>query len=140
MTELREEVESVIGQFCFAFGSGAGKVRVHRDTIRALQRRYRPYLAANLAAEGGEGDWHRAKYHLLEYVNAMGRYAAALALEGGDTSILPEHFELAAQRFEAAAHRTRDRALKAGKWCPGGQRPDARGAACEPAHVIDTHA
>jgi hypothetical protein len=42
-------------------------------------------------------------------------------------TILPEHFEVAAARFEAAAHRTRARALQAGRWCPGGQSTDGPG-------------
>ena len=124
MKNFCEDVESLIGQFCFAFGAGAGRVRVHRETIRQLQARYRPYLSANMETAEGRDSWSTAKYHLLDYVTAMGRYAACLALEGGDMTILPEHFELAAHRFEAAAHRTRSRALNAGRWCPGGQSTD----------------
>lgn len=119
MTRIEQEVESLVGQFCYAFGAGAQRLRVHRDTIQALQSRYRPYLAVNLQTESGQRAWQDAKYHLLDYLTAMGAYAADLALEGGDMTILPEHFETAAKRFEAAAHRTRSRMIKAGPWCPG---------------------
>lgn len=122
--EFHEEIESILGQFCYAFGAGAGHVRVHSAAIRTLQRRYRPYLTANLRSNEGRAEWQRAKHHLLDYVASMGRYSAALALECGDMTILAEHVETAAERFEAAAHRTRTRALKAGIWCPGGHRSD----------------
>lgn len=127
MTERQEHIESLLGQFCYAFGAGANGVRIHSDTIRELQARYRPYLTANLDTEKGKEDWDKAKYHLLDYVRSMGRYAAALALDSGDMTILPEHFHTAAQRFESAAHRTRRRALQAGRWCPGGGPSDQRG-------------
>ena len=127
MGELQEEVDSVLGQFCYAFGAGAGGIRVHRATIVTLQRRYRPYLTANLASADGRESWRSAKYHLLDYLTIMGKYAAALALESGDMTIQPAHFDLAAERFEAAAHRTRTRALQAGKWCPGAPSPDRPG-------------
>ncbi len=122
--ECHEEIESVLGQFCYAFGAGAGHVRVHSAAIRTLQRRYRPYLTANLGSAEGRAEWQRAKHHLLDYVASMGRYSASLALEGGDMTILAEHVDTAAERFEAAAHRTKARALKAGIWCPWGHRSD----------------
>lgn len=134
MTEFEIEIESLIGQFCYAFGAGAGRLRVHRETIAALQGRYRPYLLANLQAEAGRKAWGDAKFHLLEYVTAMGRYAASMALQAGDMTILPEHFEVAAKRFEIAAHRTRTRAIKAGPWCPPGDPSPDR------LHVVEPHA
>ena len=118
MTAYEEEIEGVVGQFCYAFGAGAQQLRVHSDTIQVLQARYRPYLQTNLQTETGLRAWGDAKYHLLGYVTAMGRYAASLALQAGTMTILPEHFETAAKRFEAAAHRNRRRAIKAGPWCP----------------------
>jgi hypothetical protein len=124
MTQFEEEIESVVGQFCYAFGAGAGRLRIHRETIGALQSRYRPYLQANMATDAGIKAWADAKFHLLEYVTAMGRYAASLALQAGEMTILPEHFDVAAKRFEIAAHRTRTRAIKAGPWCPGSQSSD----------------
>ena len=127
MTQFEIDIEGIVGQFCYAFGTGAGHLRVQHRTIEVLQARYRPYLQANLATEGGRRAWGDAKFHLLEYVSAMGRYAAALALQGGEMTILPEHFEVAAKRFEAAAHRTRTRAIKAGPWCPGSQSEDRPG-------------
>jgi hypothetical protein len=127
MVDLHEDVESVLGQFCYAFGAGAGGVRVHRATIVALQRRYRPYLTANLATADGRESWRSAKYHLLDYLTIMGKYSATIALESGDMTILPDHFTRAAERFEEAAHRTRTRALQAGKWCPGAPSPDRPG-------------
>ncbi len=127
MTQFEEDVETLLGQFCYAFGAGAGGVRVHRQTIGTLQARYRPYLTANLSTADGRESWSTAKYHLLYYVSMMGRYAASLALESGDMSIRPEHFTIAADRFEAAAHRTRTRAIRAGRWCPGGPSSDRPG-------------
>jgi hypothetical protein len=124
MTQFEQDVESVVGQFCYAFGAGAGRLRIHRETIGTLQTRYRPYLQANLGTEAGHKAWGEAKFHLLEYVTAMGRYAASLALQAGEMTILPEHFEVAAKRFEVAAHRTRTRAIKAGPWCPGSPSTD----------------
>jgi hypothetical protein len=123
MTEFHQYIESVLGQFCYAFGAGAGRLRVESAAIKALQARYRPYLTANLETAEGRHGWQQSKYHLLDYVTAMGRYAASLALEAGDATILAEHFETAAHRFEAAAHRTKVRALTAGMWCPGGPWP-----------------
>ena len=124
MTEYELEIESIVGQFCYAFGAGAGRLRVDRETISCLQARYRPYLSRNLERETGRRAWADAKHHLLEYLNAMGRYAASLALQGGDMTILPGHFEAAANRFEDAAHRNRGQAIKAGQWCPGGRLHD----------------
>lgn len=130
MTQFELEVESVLGQFCFAFGAGAERTRVGHDTIRALQSRYRGYIAANFRTDDGARAWQHAKYHVLHYVNAMGAYAAALASQSGDATIGPEHFEVAARRFEAAAHRTQPRALRAGQWCPGGE--SERASSLEP--------
>jgi hypothetical protein len=124
MTQFEIDVEGIVGQFCFAFGAGAGPLRIQRQTIETLQARYRPYLLANLETESGRRAWSDAKFHLLEYVTAMGRYAASLALQAGEMTILPEHFEVAAKRFEHAAHRTRTRAIKAGPWCPGSRSTD----------------
>ena len=124
MTQFETNVESIVGQFCYAFGAGAGRLRVQRETIETLQARYRPYLRANLQSDGGRKAWGDAKIHLLEYVTAMGRYAASLALQSGEMTILPEHFEVAAKRFEHAAHRTRTRAIKAGPWCPASRSAD----------------
>ena len=126
MTEFEQEVESVLGQFCFAFGAGAAKTRIAHSTIRLLQARYRPYISANFRTEAGIDAWKSAKYHLLHYLNVMGTYAAALASQSGDMTIEPEHFEVAAKRFEAAAHRTKARALKAGQWCPAGDSDGRR--------------
>ena len=120
MTRFEEEIESVLGQFCYAFGAGAERVRVHRETIEALQARYRPYLTKNLQTDMGRRAWADAKYHLLECVSAMGRYAASLALSGGHMTIRPEHFTVAAHRFEDAVHRSETRMIRSGIWCPGG--------------------
>ena len=124
MTQFELDVEGIVGQFCFAFGAGAGPLRIQRDTIETLQARYRPYLQTNLRSDAGRLAWADAKVHLLEYVTAMGRYAASLALQAGEMTILPEHFEVAAKRFEHAAHRTRTRTIKAGPWCPGSRSAD----------------
>lgn len=118
MTPLEQEIESILGQFCYAFGAGAERLRVHRAAIEALQARYRPYLTANLQTDIGRRTWGDAKYHLLDCLTAMGRYAASLALQGGHITIQPEHFAVAAKRFEAGVHRTRSRKIKAGIWCP----------------------
>jgi hypothetical protein len=126
MTEFEQEVESVLGQFCFAFGCGATNARVSHRTIRALQSRYRPYVSANFRTEAGIVAWRTARYHLMHYLTVMGSYAAALASQSGDMTIEPEHFEVAARRFEAAAHRTKDRALTAGPWCPAGDSDGPR--------------
>jgi len=126
MTEFEREVESVLGQFCFAFGAGASNTRISHRTIRVLQERYRPYISANFGTEAGVMAWRTAKYHLMHYLTVMGTYAAALAAQSGDMTIEPEHFEVAAKRFEAAAHRTKSRALKAGPWCPAGDSDGPR--------------
>lgn len=127
MTDFEVEVESLVGQFCYAFGAGTGRLRVDSDTIKCLQARYRPYLDANLRTESGRRGWAEAKYHLLDYLTAMGRYAASLALQAGEMTILKDHFEVAARRFEAAAHRSRSRVFRAGPWCPGGASEDRPG-------------
>ena len=120
MTEFEQDVESVLGQFCFAFGAGAANARIAHRTVRALQSRYRPYISANFRTDDGRQAWRSAKYHLMHYFNAMGAYAAGLASQSGEMTIEPEHFDVAAKRFEAAAHRTKTRALNAGIWCPAG--------------------
>ena len=120
MTAFEEEVETIVGQFCYAFGAGAERVRVSRETIEVLQTRYRPYLTTNLQTDIGRRAWADAKYHLLECLTTMGRYAASLALQGGHMTIQPEHFAVAAKRFETGVHRSRRRKIKAGIWCPNG--------------------
>jgi hypothetical protein len=133
MTEYELEIESILGQFCYAFGAGAGRLRIDRETIRCLQARYRPYLLRNLERETGRRAWADARHHLLEYLAAMGRYAASLALQGGEMTILPAHFDAAANRFEGAAHRSRKHVIKAGPWCPGSRLPEG-------AHLLEPEA
>ena len=106
--------EDILGQFFFAFGQGAGHMRVQRSAIAALRNRYRP--AIRTACD----QWDSAAPHVLSLVAQVGRLASALATQAGRSAISETDFLTARRIVESNAHRQAESSgqLIAGPFCP----------------------
>lgn len=102
----------ILGQFYFAFGQGAGSMRVQRAAIAALRARYYP------AIQRAPAPWSDAAPSVLSLVAQVGRLAAFLATQAGRTAISDADFTAARIAVEGKVHRRTDAAgLVAGPWC-----------------------
>lgn len=106
--------EDILGQFFFAFGQGAGSMRVQRSAIAALRRRYRP------AIWEAHREWNSAAPHVLSLIAQVGRLAATLATQAGRAAISEGDFVTARRAVEASAHTRAAQGgrLIAGPYCP----------------------
>ena len=112
-------VANILGQFCYAFGQGAGSVHVMREAIQALRHRYEPYIAA-ATPNGDDALWVEQGIHVLEYMRAEGRMAANLVSDSGRWKITRRDFLKAARTVERhARHNPKaDTGPLSGEWCP----------------------
>ena len=130
-------VEEILGQFIFAFGQGAGAMRVQRRAIAAFRARY--YEPIRLAP----GQWKSVSSNVLGFVAQVGRLAAHFATEAGRTSIGEGDFVRARQIVEKNVHQHADVApvLIAGPFCsvvPGEAEPTSpQPSPIDPAVVAD---
>jgi hypothetical protein len=110
---LTDDVESILGQFIYAFAQGAGHVRVCRKAIAALRARYQgPIQASSDLWEG------RAPY-VLPLLAQVGRLAALLATQGGRAAIAESDFTEARRLVEFRTHENGGGSqLIAGPICP----------------------
>jgi histone H3/H4 len=118
--------EDILGQFFFAFGQGAGTMRVRRGAIAALRQRYQdPIRAAG-------GDWDTAAPHVLSLLAQVGRLASLLATQAGRSAIGETDFTQARRMVEAMAHSRAEHAgrLIAGPFCPPVPGEEAQPEAC----------
>jgi hypothetical protein len=106
--------EDILGQFYYAFGQGAGAVRVQRAAIAALRARYLGPIQA------APGPWDAVAGNVLGLVAQVGRLAALLATQDGRAAISEADFVRARQVVEARAHQREDasRTLFCGIYCP----------------------
>ena len=105
--------EDILGQFYFAFGQGAGSMRVRQEAIAALRRRYYPAIQASAAA------WPDMAGNILSLLAQVGRLAALLATQAGRTAITAADFMQARRRVEASVHDIHHAGgLLAGPLCP----------------------
>jgi hypothetical protein len=109
-------VANIVGQFCFAFGQGAGSVHVMREAIQAIRERYEPFIEA-ATPDGSDALWIQQAIHVLEYMRAEGRLAAEYVIVDGRTKITRRDFLKAAEKVEAAARHDHRHGLT-GVWCP----------------------
>jgi hypothetical protein len=127
--------DDILGQFFFAFGQGAGNMRVQRGAIAALRRRYRP------AIEVARHEWDSAAPHVLGLIAQVGRLAAALATQSGRAAIAEADFMTARRLVEANAHRRAesDGRLIAGPFCPPVPGESAAGDSAPVEHRDDCY-
>ncbi|MEO6326204.1 MAG: hypothetical protein ABIT01_20475 [Thermoanaerobaculia bacterium] len=92
--------DHVLWQAIAAFGQGTGMIRISRDAVAALEKRYRKVLPEVAK------DWERESHQVLERLRLIGRAAAANALQHGKASVSAEDFEVAAKLYSGTA------------WCP----------------------
>jgi histone H3/H4 len=105
--------EDILGQFYFAFGQGAGTMRVRQEAIAALRHRYYPAIKASAAA------WPEAAGSILSLLTQIGRLAALLATQAGRTAITASDFMQARRSVEASVHEIHaSGGLSAGPFCP----------------------
>lgn len=116
-------VDDILGQFCCALGHGAGPIRIRRNVIAALRRRYSGPLAENVDR------WESMAPHVLAFMTQVGRLAALFATQHGRSAIDADDFMRA--RFmverEVHAHPDHQKSLIAGPICaviPGEELPD----------------
>jgi hypothetical protein len=136
----KDEHEGILGQFIYAFGQGAGTVRVSRRAILALRSRYLGPVQASA------GSWETSAAYVLPLLSQVGRLAALLATQAGRSAIAEDDFTQARRLVEAKAHEQAEAAgqLSAGPLCPPIAGEDAvvleRGSYREPAespsHVL----
>lgn len=90
----------VLWQAIAAFGQGTGMIRVSRDAVAALEKRYRKAFSelANV--------WESESGQVLERMRLIGRSAAANAIKNGKASVSAEDFEVGAILYSGT------------KWCP----------------------
>jgi hypothetical protein len=108
-----ENAEDILGQFYYAFGQGAGAVRVERGAIAAFRNRY----FANIKA--APAPWNAVAGNVLSLIAQVGRLAALYATQEGRSSISAADFMRARVLVEAKAHpRANDTGqLIAGPYC-----------------------
>lgn len=92
--------DHVLWQAIAAFGQGTGMIRVSRDALAALEKRYRKAFT-DLAPV-----WDTESGQVLERMRLIGRSAAASAIQKGKASVSAEDFEAAAILYSGT------------KWCP----------------------
>jgi len=124
-------VENILGQFCCAFGHGAGPIRIQRAVISALRQRYYAPVAANTER------WEDSAAHVLAFMTQIGRLASHYAVIDGRSSINADDFTRARQLVEQRvhAHPDQSRTLHAGIFCqriPGELPPQPAGDVREP--------
>ena len=114
------EIERRIGQYCVAFGCGAGDIRTPRTVIQALRDRHGWRIALNVATRPNA--WKTEAVHVLAYMRTAGRLAAGFATDRGSLSVSPDEFNRAMDIVEKAAMRDHPRNLfrTFGKNCPIG--------------------
>src|ERR1019366_5719120 len=108
-----ENPEDILGQFYYAFGQGAGMIRVERGAIAALRHRYFNNIKAAPAP------WNAVAGNVLGLIAQVGRLAALLATQAGHTAITDADFMQARARVESSVHpRANDTGrLIAGPFC-----------------------
>jgi histone H3/H4 len=105
--------EDILGQFYYAFGQGAGTMRVRQEAIAALRRRYYPAIQASADA------WPEVAGNILSLLAQVGRLATLLATQAGRTAITASDFMQARQMVEANVHHIHEAGgLLAGPFCP----------------------
>jgi hypothetical protein len=108
-----ENAEDILGQFYYAFGQGAGTIRVERGAIAALRHRYFNNIKAAPAP------WNAMAGNVLSLLAQVGRLAALLATQAGRTAITEADFMCARAKVESTVHpRANDTGrLVAGPFC-----------------------
>jgi histone H3/H4 len=107
-------VEDILGQFYYAFGQGAGQMRVGRPAIAALRNRYLDPIRS------AQDRWKSVSPNVLAFVAQVGRLAALFATHAGRTAIDEADFMAARRTVEARVHQSADHAgiFIAGPLCP----------------------
>ena len=95
-------VQNILGQYYFAFGQGAGSMRVSRETIEAIRKRHLERIQRVAV------DWNQYHIGVLEYMRAVGRHAALIATEDGRIAISAADYAKAATLSEKRAHEQHD--------------------------------
>lgn len=98
----QDSPEDILGQFFYAFGQGAGSMRVQRSAIAALRARYAGPIQA------APGPWKAVSANVLGFVAQVGRLAALFATEAGRTAINREDFMRARRLVERNVHARAD--------------------------------
>jgi len=121
-SETNDDHEGIVGQFIYAFGQGAGSIRVSRRALIALRSRYLGPIQAAAA------EWEARAAYVLPLLSQVGRLAAFLATGAGRAAISEADFTEARRLVEA---RTHESTSIAGHWIAGPLCPTVEG---EPKH------
>ena len=96
--------DHVLWQAIAAFGQGAGMMRVSRDALAALEKKYRKVFPEVAKV------WENESGQVLERLRLIGIAAAAHAIQKGKASVSAKDFEIAAQLYSGTS------------WCPNRPR------------------
>jgi hypothetical protein len=122
-TAAEDDHESILGQFIYAFGQGAGTVRVSRPAIAALRSRYLGPVRASACT------WETTAAYVLPLLAQVGRLAALFATQAGRCAIAEADFTRARRLIESRTHEHAETSgqLMAGPFCPpvGGEADGA---------------
>jgi hypothetical protein len=111
---VEDDPENILGQFIYAFGQGAGTVRVSRAAIAALRHRYRGPVQASARK------WETTAAYVLPLLAQVGRLAALFATQAGRSAIAESDFTRSRRLVEARTHEHAETSgqLMAGPFCP----------------------
>lgn len=107
----QDDVDDILGAYCYALGAGAGGLWIKGEAIRAFREYFRPAVSTILEREAWGRQWDAAKTHVLEYVRAIGRTAAQRTIARGAISIDRDV-------MKSAINEVRAKVPLAGDWCP----------------------
>jgi histone H3/H4 len=93
-----ENAEDILAQFYYAFGQGAGTMRVERAAVGALRRRYFNNIKAAPAP------WNAMAGNVLQLLAQVGRLAALFATQAGRAAITEADFMRARKAIESTVH------------------------------------
>lgn len=97
--------EGIMAQIWVAFGQGTGCTRVSQKAVMVLHVRYFKHIGTS----GIIPVWQDNAMQVLERIRLIGKLAALLAIERGDTTISAADVLKAIERVEAESDTS---------WCP----------------------
>lgn len=88
--------EGIMAQIWVAFGQGTGCTRVSQKAVLALRARYFEHIEKS----GIIPDWKEHAMQVLERIRLIGKVAALIAVQRGDTTISEADVQIAIVKVE----------------------------------------
>ena len=97
--------EGIMAQIWVAFGQGTGCARVSQKAVMALRARYFDHIQTSGVIEV----WKENAMQVLERIRLIGKIAALIAIQRGDTTISEADVQIAIVKVEVESDTS---------WCP----------------------